>query len=64
MKLIPRLVSVKRKAVNYILDTSNGDGSFGPIEEGFFFYRLPWTFTVAGETAAAASVCQWVRDNM
>lgn len=64
MKLIPRLISAKRKAVDYILDTSNGDGSFGPIEEGFFFYRLPWTFTVAGETAAAASVCQWVRDNM
>ena len=61
---IARYESVKRKGVDYILEHANSDGSFGPVEDGFFFYRLPWTFLVAGETQAALSVCRWVRMNM
>lgn len=55
---------VKRKGVEYILGHSNTDGSFGPVQDGFFFYRLPWTFLVAGETRAALNICSWVRQNM
>src|SRR5262249_17443237 len=32
--------------------------------EGFRLYRAPWTFTVLGESAAAAAVCVWIRHNM
>ena len=59
-----KYAEVKRKGVEFLLDNMNPDGSGGPVEEGFFFYRLPWTFTVAGETEAALKVCAWVRENM
>ena len=54
----------KRKGVDFILEQMKPDGSVGPMEEGFYHYRLPWTFTVAGENKAALKVCAWVRDNM
>ena len=61
---IARYEEVKRSGVDYILEHENPDGSFGPVENGFFFYRLPWTFLVAGETRAALGICRWVRENM
>ena len=61
---IAKYESVKRKAVDYILEHANPDGSYGPVEDGFYFYRLPWTFLVAGETRAALGICRWVRENM
>ena len=54
----------KRKGVEFILEQMKPDGSVGPMEEGFYHYRLPWTFTVAGENKAALKVCAWVRENM
>ncbi len=59
-----KYAEAKRKGVQYLLDKMNPDGSIGPVEDGFYFYRLPWTFTVAGETEAALKVCAWVRENM
>ena len=61
---IAKYESVKRRAVDYILEHANPDGSYGPVEDGFYFYRLPWTFLVAGETRAALGICGWVRENM
>ena len=61
---ITRYENVKRKGAAYILKHANSDGSFGPVEDGFFFYRLPWTFLVSGETQAALGICRWVRENM
>ena len=61
---IARYEEVKRRGVDFILEHENPDGSFGPVENGFFFYRLPWTFLVAGETRAALGICRWVRENM
>ena len=61
---IAKYESVKRKGVDYILEHVNPDGSYGPVEDGFYFYRLPWTFLVAGETRAALGICGWVRENM
>ena len=61
---IAKYESVKRKGVDYILEHANPDGSYGPVEDGFYFYRLPWTFLVAGETRAALGICRWVRENM
>ena len=61
---IAKYEEVKRRGVDFILGHENADGSFGPVEDGFFFYRLPWTFMVAGETRAALGICRWVRENM
>ena len=61
---ITRYEEVKRRGVDYILAHENPDGSFGPVEDGFYFYRLPWTFMAAGETRAALGICRWVRENM
>ena len=51
---IARYEEVKRSGVDFILEHENPDGSFGPVENGFFFYRLPWTFLVAGEDAGGS----------
>ena len=61
---ISRFEAARRKGVDYLLGMMNPDGSPGPVEDGFYFYRLPWTFTVTGETRAALNVCAWVRQNM
>ena len=54
----------KHRGVAWLLDQLHPDGSIGDPAEGFRFYRVPWTFTVAGQTEAAARVCGWIRANM
>jgi hypothetical protein len=58
------LEQVRRKGVDWLLRHLNADGSLGDPREGFYFYRAPWTFSVAGQTAAAAAVCDWIRRRM
>ena len=53
----------KHRGVAWLLEQLNSDGSIGPVEEGFNYYRIPWTFTIAGETRLAARLCDWVRRN-
>src|SRR5439155_17839539 len=36
----------------------------GDPSTGFSYYRAPWTFTVVGETEAAAGICGWIRRNL
>ena len=55
----------KKKAINFLLSKFNSDGTVGPvIEDGFFFYRLPWSLSIAGETQFANIVCSWILNNM
>ena len=61
---LSKFEAAKRKGTDYLLSNMNPDGSIGPVANGFYFYRLPWTFTVAGETQAALNICGWVRENM
>lgn len=63
-KTIAALREVRRKGTAWLLDHVNADGSLGDPAEGFHFYRAPWTFTIAGETAAAAGICNWIRREM
>ena len=49
------------KAVNWLLRHLHTDGALGNPEDGYHFYRAPWTFGVVGETAAANAVCGWIR---
>ena len=44
----------QRKGVDYILQHRNEDGSIGPVEEGFFYYRTPWALVLSGEPEAGA----------
>lgn len=53
----------RRKGVEYLLSHLNADGSIGPAERGFCYYRTPWALATAGETEAAASLCAWIREN-
>ena len=53
----------RRRGVEYILKYVNSDGSVGPPEKGFFYYRTPWALATAGETEAATRLCDWVRRN-
>ena len=54
---IERLTQTKRRGTEWLLGRVAPDGSVGPSDEGFRFYRLPWTFTVAGHTQTATAVC-------
>ena len=54
----------KQRGAAWLLDQLHPDGSIGDPAEGFRFYRVPWTFMVAGHTEAAARVCGWIHANM
>ncbi|MCY4110975.1 MAG: hypothetical protein OXF96_03415, partial [Chloroflexi bacterium] len=56
--------ATKRRGVDWLLGHMHPDGSIGDPAHGFRFYRVPWTFTVAGETAAATALCGWIRGHM
>lgn len=57
-------LAARRAGIAWLLRQLNADGSLGDPREGYHFYRAPWTFTAAGETAAATAVCGWIRANM
>ncbi len=61
---IRSLLGVRRRGIEWLLGHVNSDGSIGKPEEGFHFYRAPWTFSIAGESSAASGVCGWIRENM
>ena len=61
---LARYVATKRRGIDWLLRQTHADGSIGDPADGFRFYRLPWTFTVAGETAAAIALCGWIREHM
>ena len=61
---LARYAETKRRGADWLLEQMNADGSIGDRADGFRFYRTPWAFTVAGETAAALSICGWIRDHM
>jgi hypothetical protein len=54
----------QRKAVDFLLAHVNDDGSIGEAASGAFYYRVPWAFAVAGESAAAMRVLTWMRKHM
>lgn len=64
IKKTARFEEAKRRGIQYLLSHLQSNGELGNVQEGFYFYRAPWTFMVAGETGAATSVCSWVRENM
>jgi hypothetical protein len=55
---------MRQRGVEWLKRNLNRDGSIGEPKEGYHFYRVPWAFALAGETAAAAASCAWIRQNM
>ena len=53
-----------RKGTDWLLDHSNPDGSIGPVEDGLFYYRVPWAFALMGEITAASRELDWIHQNM
>jgi hypothetical protein len=49
------------RGTQWLLAQINDDGSVGPTDQDFTYYRIPWTFTVTGHTDAALRHCDWVR---
>jgi len=47
----------------WLLRQINDDGSIGPVDQDFTYYRMPWTFTITGHTDAAIRLCEWVRQH-
>src|SRR5260221_2216453 len=56
--------SARDRATQWLLSLQHTDGSIGPVEEGAYYYRLPWTLTVVGETESAHRFVQWLRTHM
>ena len=61
---IARYREVRDRGAAWLMDRMNPDGSLGNPEEGFHFYRAPWTFTQVGATHAATAICGWIRREM
>lgn len=53
-----------RKGTDWLLNFMNQDGSIGPVQDGLYYYRVPWTFVLMGEIAAASQVLNWVYRHM
>src|SRR5687768_8907197 len=52
-----------QRGTDWLLQQVNDDGSIGPVDQDFTYYRLPWTFTITGHTDAALRLCDWVRQH-
>ena len=65
LEIINHCENTKKKAIEFLLSKFNSDGTVGPAQEdGFYFYRLPWSLSIAGETRAANIVCSWIYNHM
>lgn len=53
--------AARDRGTAWLLRQMNDDGSIGPVDRDFTYYRMPWTFTITGHTDAAMWVCDWVR---
>ena len=62
-RAIERYELARHRSVEWLMSLANPDGSFGPVDLPISYYRLPWALAVAGETAAAGSLLDWIRHN-
>ena len=58
------LRAARRRGTDWLLAHLNADVSMGDPRAGLSTYRAPWTFTVTGETEAAAAMCAWIRRHL
>ena len=53
-----------RRGTDWLLLHMREDGAIGPAEERLFYYRVPWTFALMGETGAAHRCLDWIHQYM
>jgi hypothetical protein len=58
---IQRFRAARDRGVAWLLRQLNPDGSIGLADRGTFYYRAPWAFALAGETAAGLRLLDWIR---
>lgn len=63
MERIEAYLDAKQRGVDWLLQQLHPDGSIGPVDVGFNYYRVPWAFIISGETRHAVRLCDWVRKN-
>jgi hypothetical protein len=52
------------KGIEFLLANLNPDGSIGPIDQGIFYNRVPWSLALGGQTGAALRLTHWIRRHM
>lgn len=53
-----------RRGIDWLLNWMNSDGSIGPARDRLYYYRVPWAFSLMGETTAASRVVDWIARHM
>jgi hypothetical protein len=61
---IQQLMEVRDRAGAWLQAQQRPDGALGNPEDGFHFYRAPWSFSLIGASDAAAAICGWIRREM
>jgi hypothetical protein len=61
---IDLFVESRRKGAAFLLRHQKPDGSLGPVEQGIFYYRAPWSLALCGETGPAMRLIDWIRHHM
>lgn len=57
---IDRATHARRAGVDFLLSSIGPDGSLARTDARVTWYRLPWALAVAGETATAHRVLDWI----
>lgn len=58
------IVAARARGTAYLLRHLGGEGAEHLLRERLFYYRVPWTLALVGETAAAHRLVSWVRQHM
>ena len=55
---------VSRRAIDWLLERINVDGSIGPVHERLYYYRAPWTLALMDKRAADSRLLDWIGRQM
>jgi hypothetical protein len=57
-------VEARQNGAAFLLRHQNPDGSVGPVDQGIFYYRVPWALAICGESSTAMRVLAWTRRHL
>ena len=60
MTEVAALDQAKQRAVSWLLERVDPDGSLRPADHSIHYYRVPWSLAVSGRTAEASRCLDWV----
>jgi len=61
---LARYLAARQRGSEWLLTRLRPDGCLGDPEQGFEYYRGPWTFGLVGEVQAANAVAGFIRRNL